>query len=414
MSLGGLQLGSLIKGLLGSLVLAVCTVASETSNVAAGAVQCRDPSLQCHALLQKDFVRTRSHARSDVEIAGSAERLASHDPASKPARMSNLTYTLVEQPTDERSLSVSLSTYYQQTDLSLDSQPLRPKVPVDFPISFLHDVVGEDGVITIALERKLERFEFSAGQLAAGGVLATSFAATDAKTATDSELSRGCWLNTTEEARIMCGIHPEFGVTLGCVHKAEQAIAESHRRALVAASLRKSPWTAILEDDMVLVDPVQWDFNFRSAWLELMRSTPDVKIVRLNWCSVQPDPDWTEARPFAEVGNFTLSMWTFNQSTQCTGGYMVRKDILPEMLSFFPCCNPVDNCFFYKLQKLHAVRNGEVVVNMARKNSRPIIEAATNEKWFGQHGVMYQARGQVESEKDQEFVTAPTNPGLRP
>lgn len=361
--------------LVGSLAFSVRSLASEGSDSAAQAVQCIDPSSQGHALLQKEIVRKRRK--------GSA-------------------LPLIEQPVDASSLTVPLSTYYQQTGLSSDKHPLRPEVPVDYPISFLNHVVGNDGVITITLERKPERFEFSAGQLAAGGVLATSFAATDGYIADDSQLSRGCLLNTTSEAHMTCGARP--GLTFGCRHKAEQAIAESHRRALTAASLRKSSWTAILEDDVVLVDPVQWDSNFRSAWSELMRMKPDTQIVRLQWCSVLPHPDYTESSPFAQVGNFILSVWTFNQSAQCTGGYMVRKDVLPEILSFFPCCNPVDNCFYYKLQNSKVGIEGKVI-NMAVRDSRQVIEDATNdEHWFGQHGVMYQARGQLKSDKDTEIT----------
>jgi len=60
-----------------------------------------------------------------------------------------------------------------------------------------------------------------------------------------------------------------LGNQTGCRSKTEQAITDSHRRALQAAMERNnSEWTAILEDDVVPLHPGYFDASFKEAWPE--------------------------------------------------------------------------------------------------------------------------------------------------
>lgn len=310
---------------------------------------------------------------------------------------------VVETQTQASDLIVPLSTYLNVTRLAHAQLPVQAQVPHDFPFSFLHGIVGKDGVKLISMERMPERFDHSAANLAKGGILATSFAATDASTASYEELRQGC-IGKSDKNLGKCANH----WIKGCTYRTEQAIADSHRRALVAASMRKQEWTAILEDDIVLLDPDGWNSAFTEAWMKLQETFPEAKVVRLNWCMiVSPDKDY--AYNFENTGDFTLTRWTsvddeYYYSGQCTGAYMVHKDVMSEMLDLFPCCEPLDNCYavWYnrkeKEGKAHGIR---FMASMQSRKSRSKIADITGESWLGQHGVMYQDRKNLKSTRDE-------------
>merc|ERR1719433_1850165 len=68
----------------------------------------------------------------------------------------------------------------------------------------------------------------------------------------------------------------------GCHDVVESAIADSHRRALLAAQARNETWTAIFEDDAVPVDAENWNENFQEVWAKVPQET---LYVRLGWCN---------------------------------------------------------------------------------------------------------------------------------
>merc|ERR1719375_598734 len=165
-------------------------------------------------------------------------------------------------------------------------------------------------------------------------------------------------------------------------------------------------WTAIVEDDMVLVDPARWDQAFRKAWAQV---PPETKIVRLSWCMIIP-PQEDVMEIYADTGDFVLSKFVGAQGPGyymyhpglCTGGYMVHRDVLPEMLQLFPCCIAVDGCYMdhAKSHGTDDFRGMKIMMNMASRNSREYIESMTQNTWLGQHGVMYQDRGKLPSMRD--------------
>merc|ERR1719478_1675826 len=96
----------------------------------------------------------------------------------------------------------------------------------------------------------------------------------------------------------------------------------------------------------------------------------------------------------------------------CTGGYMVRQDIIPEMLNMFPCCAPVDGCFLEKFKAINNFtkdfRGMEMMISMAARESRSWIENVTagmelgSDWWIqtlGQHGVLYMDKTNIASER---------------
>jgi hypothetical protein len=210
------------------------------------------------------------------------------------------------------------------------------------PMGSLHEIVGPDGVLLIHLDRA-GRAEFN--QLNAAGVYPTLFPATDSQNATMEELNQGCTAANTSEAS-KCGVSR---VGNGCTHLSEQAIAESHRRALVAAQSRNKTWTAIMEDDAVPLDPEQWNENFKELWASV---PPNIGFLRLGWCTFGQD---VEKREFASHADWQLiDRPTYASGARyytggCTTAYMVHRDYIPDVLSVFPCCGPVDTCYEWDL-----------------------------------------------------------------
>jgi hypothetical protein len=211
----------------------------------------------------------------------------------------------------------------------------------------LHGVVGKDGVLMINLLRQPDRFNHSSSLLSQIGIYPVLFPGTDGQDAQTSQasLDDACFAE-------------------GCRFREVQALADSHRRALLVAQQRASDWTAILEDDVVPVTGLHehsstegddWLAAFDAAWASL---PPHAKLVRLGRCIVKnwetqawPSQVGMELYSYApyDSGNFRVTQWTgFNgeyAAGGCTHAYVVHKSILPELLSVFPCRCPLDCCF---------------------------------------------------------------------
>lgn len=228
----------------------------------------------------------------------------------------------------------------------------REMVPDEsFQWGSLHDVVGQDGVLVISLIRKNARFDYSAAKLRQAGVWPTEFAAADVECLSEEELSHGCLKGDAENSNVneqAC----QGRAGGGCAYVNEQAVAESHRRALTAASEREKEWTAILEDDVVPVRPETWNEAFSKAWQQV---PGHVKLVRLSWCQFPGDnPGSTLGQDtYSDTGEFYIYNWTGYEPGRhynpglCTSAYMVHRDIIPQMLQLFPCCCAVDCCLLY-------------------------------------------------------------------
>jgi len=208
--------------------------------------------------------------------------------------------------------------------------------------SALHDVVGRDGVLMIHLKRDGELDETS--KLSEVGILPTMFPAVNGHTASSDELRQGCI--SADEPDNTC---PKTDV--GCVTTTEQAIAESHRQALLAAQKRNATWTAIFEDDVVALDPVNFNENFKELW----RNVPEsMRMVRLGWCSLSKAATTSSINTFANHNGFRL---VDRQNLQdgryyaggCAHAYMVHRDAIPAMLAAFPCCISLDACYEYQV-----------------------------------------------------------------
>jgi len=269
------------------------------------------------------------------------------------------------------------------------------------PAGSLHEVVGNDGVLMITLEHELSRFNFASEQLQKVGIFPTVFPATDAQSSPPDALSSGCHLKGPGkyERSAAC---PLWRSGPGCQTTAEQAIADSHRRALEAALQRNEDWTAILEDDAVPAtdDPGRWGAEFREAWAQ---RPAEARIVRLNWC-FGPPPTSVGAPPTIE-GSF---MWVRTVDPGgCTTAYMVHKDIIPQLLQSFPCCTAVDACFedeFFKkcaTETPGTLRSSGILVNLdIKKGDRLYAEDGSwlhDEDGLRQRGVIMQDTGALQS-----------------
>lgn len=294
------------------------------------------------------------------------------------------------------------------------SLPRRRQPAANFRYGSLHDVVGHDGVLVISLLRKPERFDHSSALLQQAGIWPTEFPAVDAMCLQSEELEKACYLGTDQEPdpQTCSDKHGR-----GC-NNVEQAIAESHRRALQRALQRSSPWTAILEEDTVPVRPERWSTAFKKAW---ERVPEGVKIVRLSWCNFPGDHEGFNMAQdtFADAGDFLLANWTGYEDASsreynaggCTGGYMVHRSIIPELLNLFPCCCAWDCClekdFFERPVRLQGPRGEEAVPRgmqvMLNMDAWGSIDYAMNYTFWGlyQSGVMVQDARELPSARDE-------------
>jgi len=274
----------------------------------------------------------------------------------------------------------------------------------------IHKVVGEDGVLQLRLDSI--RHARATQQLHSAGIVPTAFQATDARKASQDQLKAACPLSSDSEASFTCKkqevnlkIDAPLGLDgqAGCQSNVEQAIVDSHRRALVAASKRSNEWTAILEDDVVPVHAAAFSEAFKRTW----EKVPSwAKMVRLNWCTGDQELGSIRKETFADVSPFRLvnnMSWYDTEADKrryytggCATGYMVHKSILQEMLDIFPCCCGIDCCmerqFFYAPAKSggaegHQYRGQQVMINMDAWDTREDSMDYTN---FFQSGVLVQ------------------------
>lgn len=240
----------------------------------------------------------------------------------------------------------------------------------------LHDVVGRDGVIMISMEKEGQprRHEHSLLALTNASVFPVSFPATDSASAIPTQLQLTCPLAEQPGSSEWCEEMGRVGEP-GCSSVPEQAIADSHRRALLKAKKRgdrygkleeNAPnWTAILEEDAVPVDAAAFDEQFRAAWAALPNGT---KLVRLGWCDFADELGGVEDRAFSRHGQLRLvaERWFTTEEGKrqyhtggCTTGYVVHRSLLDEMLQMFPCCCAFDCCLERHLLRAPARRPAE-------------------------------------------------------
>jgi hypothetical protein len=267
--------------------------------------------------------------------------------------------------------------------------------------SSLHEVVGSDGVFMISRLRDAMRFNFSMERLRVAGIYPSKFLATDGTCASEPALGKGCAKQSDDSPQWCESLHKTGS---GCGNTAEQAIADSHRRALIAANERKHNWTLILEDDAVLVRPNRWNQAFRRAWQKV---PPETKIVRFSWC--MPGNESVIQQPtYADAGDFRLIQWTGYangyRAGGCTSGYMVHRDIIPQMVGLFPCCCAVDCCFENDLynrvvEGTTDTKGMTIMMSMDSWGSNEYIVDVGNafNHWGPQYGVMFQALGDLAS-----------------
>lgn len=326
-----------------------------------------------------------------------------------PSGSSMLQVQHMKTDTSTVARSEQRSTLQQQQrdhDIECNAVPQRISPDSDFHFGSLHDVVGQDGVLVISLLRKQNRFEHSLGKLKDADIWPTEFPAADAECVSEEELRQGCIHEGSGDGEDAC----QGRTGTGCTSTNEQAVAESHRRALAAAMEREREWTAILEDDVVPVRPEIWNAAFHEAW----KQVPDhVKLVRLSWCHFPNEVAWANLShdSYGEVGDFLLSDWTgyswdtgrhYNPGL-CTSAYMVHRDIIPEMLQLFPCCSAVDSCylydFFVKGWDTGTPRGVEVMMHLDAQGSMDFAKGFQMTD-MAQGGVLVQDTREIPSERD--------------
>lgn len=283
----------------------------------------------------------------------------------------------------------------------LDCHPARQPRPFNksFQLGSLNEVVGHDGVLTISLVRSPARFAYAAVFLKQAKIWPTEFPAVDGWCRKQKELSKGCFFKGAPEAAVC-----PSRTGLGCTSVTEQAIAESHRRALLHAQKRKHEWTAILEDDTVPVRPRRWDKAFRKAWAKV---PGHIKLVRLNWCSFPADYPWGTLTNvvMVDAGEFQLTNWTgyepgkFYRPGGCTSGYMVHRDVIPRILKLFPCCCAFDCCLQHDLWEQPSKEGGspfglDLMISMDAWGSTEYAQDFAN---LVQNGVLVQDRREIVS-----------------
>jgi len=267
--------------------------------------------------------------------------------------------------------------------------------------SSMHDVVGPDGVLMISRAGDIKRFAFSEEHLGTAGVRPSKLLATDGSCASETALEKGC-VGQTGPYGAWCKHTKRTGN--GCAYKAEQAIADSHRRALLVAQERQQHnWTLITEDDAVLVRPQRWDKAFEKAWKKIPSAT---RIVRLSWCMPGTASDIIQPT-LTDTGEFNLIRWhgyqTGYRAGGCTTSYMVHREVIPEMLGLFPCCCPVDCCFENDMynrvtgSSRSETRGMELMISIDGWGSEGYIKEHERQGWGTQYGVMTQARDELAS-----------------
>jgi len=312
----------------------------------------------------------------------------------------------IVKPVKAKKAAKAISENHRQAiDFSKPAKAERPQS------SFLHQIVGMDGVLMLSLPRDdFERFNYSQHLLWNVGISPTKFIATDGNGATPEVLAQGCLLGDDKGSPLKGASGHTCGS--GCGTKVEQAIAESHRQALTAALYRENNnWTAIFEDDAVPVLPESgaWDSELKRIWSQLPKH---VGMIRLGWCEPGEDVsepwggkftgyggNWTDnwfdadlAQPLNKaIGTF---MWT--RATRiggCTTAYMVHKRIIPDLLRIFPCCSPLDSCLEWDYFSKHQA----TFINLDVQGSDAYIQQNGDHRFGVSRGVLMQAWRQLGS-----------------
>jgi len=208
-------------------------------------------------------------------------------------------------------------------------------------VSALHDVVGPDGVLVIYLERA-GRKEYE--RLREVGIYPTLVPAVDGKTASPDELREAGLTPSDKSDKCNWGRGNNRDPIA-------QAISASHRKAILAAKDRDYMWTAILEDDAVPIDPVNFNTDFRNIWSKIPEGTG---IVRLNWCPLLSENKFSKHTYYTH-GSMHIVDYQINYANGkyhvggCTTAYMVHRDVIPRLLDMFPCCDAFDTCLLFQL-----------------------------------------------------------------
>lgn len=210
-------------------------------------------------------------------------------------------------------------------------------------MSALHSVVGQDGVLLIRLERGQRESE-TTPRLNKAGIYPTVVAAVDVASASRETLREGCLPTDERSTSFACGGAnvPGGREGTGCSEPVEQAIAASHRKALLQAQSRNATWTAIMEDDVVPILPENFNTNFKNVWAQM---PPGIGLVRLGWCPLKQGMRSDDLNSTAD--HFDLV--TGHRLGGCTTAYMVHRDFVPTMLGIFPCCAALDACYAFDL-----------------------------------------------------------------
>jgi len=259
-------------------------------------------------------------------------------------------------------------------------------------LSALHEVVGRDGVLLIEVERANRKSETNP-KLNEVGIYPTIFPAVDVEDASPDTLRDGCLVKDEPACGSKAGV--------GCGHAVEQAIAESHRQALLKAESRNATWTAILEDDAVPVDPTEFNANFKKVWAQI---PPETGLVRLGWCVL------THGKHSANSTSDSFFLLSGHMLGGCTTAYMVRRDFVRTVLGVFPCCAALDACFAWDLF-LWPPNCGEEDTGKCWAQKYVMgIDAADSEKltdgWtgFAQRGILAQDNRISHSIKSQDWM----------
>merc|ERR1740117_2854147 len=232
----------------------------------------------------------------------------------------------------------------------------------------LHDVVGRDGVLMISVENQSSgRLSHALGKLAAAGIQPTMFSATEATGNRTGNLSEACMHADEPEVASYCGEASGTGRKGdGCRTKIEQAITDSHRRALMKAQEREQNWTVIIEDDAVPVVPERFSETFKNAW----KNVPDtIKFIRLGWCTFEIDRGPIEYRDYIKADDAKLVSfmhWTrerLNLLTLAPGGQFGRFVIWTEGA-------------FKKLSEMYGTLKGNAPMKSGYRLPRAMMENA--------------------------------------
>jgi len=250
----------------------------------------------------------------------------------------------------------------------------------------LHDIVGDDGVIVLSMNRSKDRFNAVRFELNQVHVKPTRFLATDFEETSWHELEEGC-RSEGDASKDVCKAEGKAGAERGgCVNQAEQAIALSHKRALEHALKREHhEWTAVFEDDVLPLssDANTWGDGLRKAWSTLPR---EARIVRLGWC--QATPESVRVTPIGDHNSSEPYMAYHAPSGGCTHAYLVHRDVIPQLLGLFPCCCAIDCCweldYFDKPDSSGKWRSETVLINIDIDGSgKKNLERFGESGWFG-------------------------------